>query len=106
MTTTVAPVTTRVELLYLLTRASELEHNLACVYLYAGYSLKTSLSEGGMTADELTAVRNWKRRIAHVAVEEMLHLAQVCNLMTAVGGAAHFARTNFPIPADGISVRH
>ena len=98
-TTAVAPVTTRVELLYLLTRASELEHNLACVYLYAGYSLKTSLDEGGMTADELAAVRTWKRRIAHVAVEEMLHLAQVCNLMTAVGGAAHFARSNFPIPA-------
>ena len=99
MTTTVAPVTTREELLYLLTRASELEHNLACVYLYAGYSLKTGLAEGGMTPDELAAVRVWKRKLAHVAVEEMLHLGQVCNLMTAVGGAPHFARANFPIAA-------
>lgn len=99
MTTTVAPVTTREELLYLLTRASELEHNLACVYLYAGYSLKTDLAEGGMTADELAAVRVWKRKLAHVAVEEMLHLGQVSNIMTAVGGAPHFARANFPIPA-------
>jgi len=99
MTTTVAPVTTREELLYLLTRASELEHNLACVYLYAGYSLKTELHEGGMTPDELAAVRGWKRKLAHVAVEEMLHLGQVCNLATAVGGAPHFARSNFPIAA-------
>jgi CDGSH-type Zn-finger protein len=98
-TTPIAPVTTREELLYLLTRASELEHNLACVYLYAGYSLKTELDEGGMTADELHAVRRWKQKLAHVAVEEMLHLGQVCNLMTAVGGAPHFARANFPIPA-------
>ncbi len=96
----VAPVDTRDELLYLLTRASELEHNLACVYLYAGYSLKTDLSEGGLTQPELDAVRAWKRKIAHVAVEEMLHLAQVSNLLTAVGGAPHFARTNFPMPAS------
>jgi len=100
MTSTVAPVTTREELLYLLTRASELEHNLACVYLYAGYSLKTESAEGGMTDDELAAVRGWKRKLAHVAVEEMLHLGQVCNLTTAVGGAPHFARANFPIAAN------
>ncbi len=95
----IAPVETREELLYLLTRASELEHDLACVYLYAGYSLKTDLQEGGMTADELEFVRTWKRKLAGVAVEEMLHLAQVSNLITAVGGAAHFARTNFPMGA-------
>jgi CDGSH-type Zn-finger protein/ferredoxin len=98
-TTALAPVTTREELLYLLTRASELEHNLACVYLYAGYSLKTDLAEGDMTEAELAAVRMWKQKLAHVAVEEMLHLGQVCNIMTAVGGAPHFARANFPIPA-------
>jgi CDGSH-type Zn-finger protein/ferredoxin len=97
--TVVAPVTTREELLYLLTRASELEHNLACVYLYAGFSLKSNLDEGGMTEDDLASVRTWKRKLAHVAVEEMLHLGQVCNIMTAVGGAPHFARANFPIPA-------
>lgn len=97
-TTQVASVDTREELLYLLTRASELEHNLACVYLYAGYSLKSDLKEGGLTADELGAVRAWKRKIAGVAVEEMLHLAQVSNILTAVGGAPHFARSNFPMP--------
>ncbi|MBV9056668.1 MAG: CDGSH iron-sulfur domain-containing protein [Candidatus Eremiobacteraeota bacterium] len=93
-----SPVTCREELLYLLTRASELEHDLACAYLYAGYSLKTDLAEGGLTETELQAVRRWKRKIAGVAVEEMLHLAQVSNLITAVGGAPHFARSNFPLP--------
>jgi CDGSH-type Zn-finger protein len=96
---TTAPVETREELLYLLTRASELEHTLACVYLYAGYSLKSGLDEGDLTADELNSVRGWKRRLAGVAVEEMLHLAQVSNVMTAVGGAPHFSRPNFPLPA-------
>lgn len=95
-----SPVQTRDELLYLLTRASELEHDLACSYLYAGYSIKTSLSEGGITADELTTILEWKREIAHVAVEEMLHLAQVSNIATAVGGAPHFVRSNFPLPAS------
>src|SRR5947209_7455826 len=95
-----APVETRAELLYLLTRASELEHNLACVYLYAGYSLKTDLHEGGVTEGELQAVRTWKRKIAGVAVEEMLHLAQVSNILTAIGGAPHFARSNFPMPPE------
>ena len=93
-------VDTRDELLYLLTRASELEHNLACVYLYAGYSLKSDVNEGGVNAAEAEAVRTWKRRIAGVAVEEMLHLAQVSNLITAIGGAPHFARSNFPMPAS------
>ena len=96
-TAQIAPVETREELLYLLTRASELEHDLACVYLYAGYSLKSDLKEGGLTQSELDAVRIWKRKLAGVAVEEMLHLAQVSNILTAVGGAPHFARSNFPM---------
>ena len=44
-------------------------------------------------------VRGWKRKLASVAVEEMLHLAQVTNMLTAIGGAPHFRRTNFPMPA-------
>jgi CDGSH-type Zn-finger protein len=95
-----APVTSRENLIFLLNRASELEHGLACVYLFAGYSLKYESSEGGMTDDQLLMVRGWKRRLAAVAVEEMLHLAQVSNLLTAVGGAPHFKRTNFPMPPE------
>jgi CDGSH-type Zn-finger protein len=96
----VCPVDTREELLYLLTRASELEHDLACSYLYAGYSIKTRLEEGGVSVEELATIRTWKAKIATVAVEEMLHLGQVSNLLTAVGGTPHFARSNFPLPAS------
>jgi CDGSH-type Zn-finger protein/ferredoxin len=95
----VAEVESREELIYLLSRASELEHDLACTYLFAAYSLKSDLFEGGMTSDELEYVRKWKRKLACVAVEEMLHLAQVSNLLTAIGGAPHFRRSNFPVPA-------
>ena len=98
--TPVSPVETREELLYLLTRASELEHDLACSYLYAGYSIKTSIDEGGLSAEELETIRSWKRKIAAVAVEEMLHLGQVSNILTAVGGMPHFIRSNFPLPAS------
>jgi CDGSH-type Zn-finger protein len=93
-----AAVKSREELIYLLSRAAELEHGVACVYLFAAYSLKSDASEGGMTAAEAEMVRSWKRRLAHVAVEEMLHLAQVTNLLTAIGGAPHFKRANFPQP--------
>ncbi|HEV3090540.1 MAG TPA: ferritin-like domain-containing protein [Candidatus Cybelea sp.] len=93
-----AQVQSREELLYLLARASELEHDLACAYLYAGYSIKLHPEEGGLTFEEHKAVRGWKQQIAHVAVEEMLHLAQVSNILTAVGGAPHFMRADFPLP--------
>jgi CDGSH-type Zn-finger protein len=96
----ISPVTTREELIYLLSRAAEIEHGVSCIYLFAAHSLKGSLAEGGMTADQLKLVRDWKRRISLVAREEMLHLAQVANLLTAIGGAPHFKRTNFPMPAD------
>ena len=93
-----ASVESREELIYLLSRAAELEHGVACIYLFAAYSLKDDIAEGGMTADEVDMVRSWKRRLAHVAVEEMLHLAQATNLLTAIGGAPHFKRANFPQP--------
>jgi CDGSH-type Zn-finger protein len=96
----IAPVTTREELIYLLSRASELEHGLACVYLFAAYSLKGDPSEGGVTTEQAQTARHWKRRLAEVAVEEMLHLGQVSNLLTAIGGAPHFKRANFPMPAS------
>jgi CDGSH-type Zn-finger protein/ferredoxin len=96
----IAPVTTREELIYLLSRASELEHGLACSYLFAGYSLKTDVAEGRLTAAQVEMVRGWKRRLAGVAVEEMLHLAQVANMLTAIGGAPHFKRANLPMPAS------
>jgi hypothetical protein len=94
----ITPVTTREELIYLLTRAAELEHGLACIYLFAAYSLKNDVSEGGMTDEQAEMVRGWRRHLCSTAVEEMGHLAQVSNLLTAIGGAPHFRRTNFPLP--------
>lgn len=98
-----APVTTREELVYLLSRAAEIEHAVSCIYLFAAHSLKSQLSEGGLTSSQLSMVLGWKRRLSQVSREEMLHLAQVANLLTAIGGAPHFTRTNFPIPAKSIS---
>jgi hypothetical protein len=98
--TAIKAVDTREELIYLLSRAAELEHGLACVYLYAAYSLKSNSEEGGLTEDQLVMVKTWKRKLASVAVEEMLHLAQVNNMLTAIGGAPNFRRTNFPMPVS------
>src|SRR5260370_22133679 len=94
----IASVKTREELIYLLSRAAELEHGLACIYLFAAYSVKNDVSEGGMTGEQAAMVRGWRRFLSSVAVEEMGHLAQVSNLLTAIGGAPHFKRTNFPLP--------
>ena len=95
-----APVATREELFFLLERAAELEHGLACIYLFAAYSLKNDASEGGLSEPEARMVRGWKRRLAKVAVEEMLHLAQVANMLTAIGASGRFERSNFPLPAS------
>ena len=69
-----APVTTREKLVFLLARASELEHGLACLYLFAAYSLESDASEGGLTTEQAKMVRTWKRRLAHVAVEEIVRV--------------------------------
>ena len=91
-------VDNREELIFLLTEASELEHMLMLEYLFAALSLKTDTSEG-LTEEQLEAVRRWERVISEVASQEMLHLASASNLLTAIGGAPHFGRPNFPQPA-------
>jgi hypothetical protein len=88
-------VTTREELIFLLCEASELEHLLMCEYLFAAFSMKESTEEG-LTPEQLNAVRRWERVISGVAVQEMLHLAQASNLLTAIGGMPHFRRPNLP----------
>ena len=77
-----------------------MEHGLASIYLFAAYSLKNDVSEGGLTPAQAEMVRRWKRQLSSVAVEEMLHLAQVSNMLTAIGGAPHFKRANLPMPAN------
>lgn len=96
----IATIKTREELIYLLSRAAEIEHGVSCLYLFAAHSLKSDLNEGGLTPDQLKMVLGWKRRLSLVSKEEMLHLAQVANLLTAIGGAPHFKRSNFPMPAE------
>ena len=63
-----------------------------------GVSHRTDASEG-LTEEQLQAVRRWERVISEVAAQEMLHLASASNLLTAIGGAPHFGRPNFPQPA-------
>src|SRR5262249_43931900 len=53
--------------------------------------------EDGLTADEAAAVTRWRDAITSVAIDEMLHLALVSNLLTATGSAPHFERPNFPV---------
>jgi hypothetical protein len=67
-------------------------------YLFAVFSLKQSTDEG-LTEDELAAVQRWRKVVAHVATDEMLHLTLVQNLLSAIGSAPHFSRPNLPAPA-------
>jgi CDGSH-type Zn-finger protein/uncharacterized Fe-S cluster protein YjdI len=94
----------REELIYLLCEAAEFEHSVMCSYLYAQWTLKRDASEG-VTADELAAIDRWRRSLAQVALEEMLHLSLVNNLLAAIGAAPHLWRPAFPVrpghfPAD------
>ncbi|HEX6703109.1 MAG TPA: ferritin-like protein [Gaiellaceae bacterium] len=88
----------REALIYMLFEAAELEHGIICQYLFAAFSLKQR-EEEGLTAAALEAVLRWRRAVAHVATEEMLHLALAQNLLSAIGSAPHLARPNLPAPA-------
>jgi hypothetical protein len=85
----------RSALIYTLSDAATLEHMVMCGYLFASFSLKREESEG-LSAQQLNAVQRWDRAVTAVAVQEMLHLALVNNLLSAVGGSPSFDRPNFP----------
>jgi CDGSH-type Zn-finger protein/uncharacterized Fe-S cluster protein YjdI len=89
-------VNDREELIYLLTEAAQFEHVVMCTYLYAQWSLKKDESEG-ITAEERAAIDRWRTSIRSVALEEMLHLSLVNNLMAAFGATPHLSRPDFPI---------
>jgi hypothetical protein len=91
-------VNDREQLIYLLTEAAEIEHGLMCTYLYAGWSLKRSCEEG-LTAEQFSAVERWRATIRSVAMEEMVHLAMVNNMLMSIGSPPHFRRQNFPVPS-------
>jgi rubrerythrin len=85
----------RAQLIYLLTEAAELEHNILCCYLFNAFSMKDDTNEG-VTEEQLARIREWRALIMEVAVEEMIHLASACNLLTAVGGAPQLRRPSLP----------
>jgi CDGSH-type Zn-finger protein/truncated hemoglobin YjbI len=89
----------REALIYMLCEAAELEHGIMCQYLFAAFSLKQAADEG-LGETELEAVRRWRQQVSHVAAQEMLHLALVHNLLSAIGAAPHLARPNLPAPAS------
>jgi CDGSH-type Zn-finger protein/truncated hemoglobin YjbI len=89
----------REALIYILCQAAELEHGIMAQYLFAAFSLKQSAAEG-LTDAEAAAVQRWRRQIGHIAAQEMLHLALVQNLLSAIGAAPHLTRPNFPQPAS------
>ncbi|HWE63201.1 MAG TPA: ferritin-like domain-containing protein [Chloroflexota bacterium] len=88
-------VTTRVELIQLLVHAAEMEHALMCQYLFTAFTMKQAGDEG-ITADQARLIQGWYGTIMRIAVQEMRHLAQACNLLTAVGGAPFLRRAGFP----------
>jgi len=85
----------REQLWSLLVEAAQIEHMIMCQYLYACFSLKTEPDEG-LTAEQADAVARWQQTLTGIAIEEMLHLALVMNVMTAIGAAPSLARPNFP----------
>ena len=92
-------IRTRDDLLYALTLAAEIEHNLCCQYLFAAYSLK-KFGREGLAPDQERMVGAWRTTLAEIARQEMEHLGFVTNLLTAIGGAPHFWRPNLPQPAE------
>jgi len=88
----------REALIYALGKAAELEHLVMLQYLFAAFSLKQR-EEEGLTPEAVTAVGRWRKTLLEISAQEMLHLALVQNLLTAVGAAPRLARPNFPMPA-------
>lgn len=88
---------TRDDLLYALTLAAELEHSLSCQYLYAAYALRTRPADD-LTWPQVAMIADWKKTLLEIARQEMEHLGLANNLLTAIGGAPHFRRPNFPQP--------
>jgi hypothetical protein len=87
----------REALIYTLGKAAQLEQLVMCQYLYAAFGLKDR-EDDGLTPAQLEATRRWRRELFHIAEQEMLHLALVQNILTAVGAPSSMGRPNFPLP--------
>ena len=82
-------------LVYMLRQAAELEHGICCQYLFAAFSLKQSADEG-LTQRQVALVGGWRWVLLGIAAQEMLHLAAVNNLLSAIGAAPWVGRPNLP----------
>ena len=57
----------RSDLLTLLSEACEIEHGLACSYLYSAFSIKQNIDEG-ITPEEQQAIRKWASQLFFIYV--------------------------------------
>src|SRR5262249_61458851 len=80
----------REQLWSLLAEAAQFEHMIMCQYPYACFSLRTAPDQG-LTAEQADAVARWQETLTGIAIEEMLHLALVNNVMTAICAAPSLA---------------
>src|SRR5262249_37330671 len=90
-------VANREDLWWLLTEASQLEHMIMCQYLFAEFSLRRGTDED-LSEEQANAVERWRKVLRGIAVEEMLHLALVANVMSSIGAAPTLGPPNFPPP--------
>ena len=74
-------ISSRSDLMSLLTEACELEHGLACTYLYAAFTLRQSVFEAAESSDnnqlsseQFQAIRKWAGQLYFIASQEMMHL--------------------------------
>ena len=88
-------IESREELIYLLSEAAEVEHGVACSYLFAAFSMKSDVSEG-VSEEQLAAIERWRGVLIQVAGQEMAHLTLASNMLTAIGAAPQLRRPNFP----------
>ena len=84
----------REDLWWLLAEACQLEHMIMCQYLFAEWTLKDK--SDGLTDEQSQAVERWRGVLRGIAIEEMLHLALVANVMSSIGAAPYLGRPNFP----------
>jgi hypothetical protein len=88
-------VANREDLGYLLAEAAQLEHMIMCQYVCAEFSLRSGTEEG-LSGEQADAVERWRKVLRGIAVQEMLPLALVADMMTSIGAVAPFGRPNFP----------
>jgi len=88
-------VANREDLWWLLSEAAQLEHMIMCQYLFAEFGLKQG-SDEGLSPEQARVVDGWRKTLHSIAVDEMLHMALVANVSTAIGAAPTLGRPNFP----------